>query len=44
MYGPMANKLDKKEVVTLEELTLSNAWELEALIEVLTTKGLITKR
>ena len=40
----MANKLDKKEVVTLEELTLSNAWELEALIEVLTAKGLITKR
>jgi hypothetical protein len=40
----MANKLDKKEVVTLDELTLSNAWELEALVEVLTAKGIITKR
>jgi hypothetical protein len=28
----------------LEELTLSNAWELEALVEVLTAKGVITKR
>ena len=40
----MANKLDKKEVVTLDELTLSNAWELEALVEVLTAKGVITKQ
>jgi hypothetical protein len=30
-------------VVTFNELTLSNAWELEALFEVLTAKGIITK-
>ncbi|WP_447986379.1 hypothetical protein [Nitrospira sp. Nam74] len=40
----MANSLDKKKLVTFDELTLSNAWELEALAEVLTAKGLITKR
>ena len=40
----MANRLDQKELVTLVELTLSNAWELEALVEVLTAKGIITKR
>jgi hypothetical protein len=39
----MANRLDRKEVVTFNELTLSNAWELEALVEVLTAKGIITK-
>lgn len=39
----MANRLDQKEVVTFDELTLSNAWELEALVEVLTAKGIITK-
>jgi hypothetical protein len=39
----MANRLDQKEVVTSDELTLSNAWELEALVEVLTAKGIITK-
>jgi len=43
VYGAMANKLDKNEIVTLDELTLSNAWELEALVEVLTAKGVITK-
>ncbi len=26
----MANKLDQKEVVTLDELAFCNAWELEA--------------
>ena len=31
-------------MVTLDELTLSNAWQLEALVEVLTAKGAITKR
>jgi hypothetical protein len=31
----MVNRLDQKEVVTLDELTLSNAWELKALVEVL---------
>jgi hypothetical protein len=40
----MAEKLDPKELVTFDELTLSNACELEALVEVLTAKGVITKR
>jgi hypothetical protein len=40
----MAEKLDNKHLVTMDELTLSNAWELEALVEVLMTKGVITKR
>ena len=40
----MAKKLDKQELVTLDELTLSNAWELEALVEVLAARGVITKR
>jgi hypothetical protein len=39
----MTNKLGPKEVVTFDELTLSNAWELEALVELLTAKGIITK-
>ncbi len=30
----MAEKLDPKEVVTLEELALSNMWETSALVEV----------
>jgi hypothetical protein len=40
----MAEKLDNKHLVTMDELTLSNAWELEALVEVMTAKGLITKQ
>jgi hypothetical protein len=40
----MAHKLDKNEIVTLDELTLSNAWELEALVKVLTAEGVIAKR
>src|SRR5690242_20663710 len=39
----MAEKLDNKDIVTMDELTLSNAWELEALIDVLVAKGMITK-
>jgi len=40
----MADKLNPKDVVTFEELTLSNVWELEALISVLEKKGVITKQ
>ena len=40
----MAEKLDNKALVTFDKLTLSNVWELEALVEVLATKDLITKR
>ncbi len=31
----MAEKLDPKEIVTLEELALSNMWEPAALVELL---------
>ncbi|MGA2668723.1 MAG: hypothetical protein ABSF32_07365 [Ignavibacteria bacterium] len=33
----------KENPVSLEELTISNMWELEALINVLVQKNLITK-
>lgn len=40
----MAEKLNNNEIVTMNELTLSNVWQLEALIEVLVEKGVIAKR
>ncbi len=40
----MAEKLDPKDLVTLEELTISNMWEMAALVEVLGKKGLLTKQ
>jgi hypothetical protein len=39
----MAEKLDPKEVVTFEELLMSNMYEQEALINILVKKGIITK-
>ena len=39
-----AKKLDPKELVTLEERALSTMWEVEALIELLHEKGLVTKQ
>jgi hypothetical protein len=43
LVKPMAQLLDPKEVVSIEELTISNMYEIEALIEVLAEKGLIHK-
>ena len=40
----MAEKLNSKEIVTLEELALSSMWEMAALVEVLEKKGLLTKQ
>ncbi len=40
----MAFPLDAKALVTLEELTISNMWEVAGLIEVLEKKGLISKQ
>jgi hypothetical protein len=40
----MAEKLDPKETVTIEELVISHMWEMAALLEVLERKGLITKQ
>ena len=39
----MAEKLDPKEIVTFEELLMSNMYEQEALINILVKKGIITK-
>ena len=40
----MAFPLDPKALVTLEEFTISNMWEVAALIEVLEKKGVMTKQ
>ena len=40
----MAEKLDPKEIVTLEELAISNMWETSALVELLARKGILTKQ
>ena len=39
----MAEKLDPKEVVSFEELLMSNVIEQEALVNLLERKGVITK-
>jgi hypothetical protein len=39
----MAEKLDPKEIVSFEELLMSNIYTQEALINLLTAKGIITK-
>ena len=38
----MAKKMDLSEIVTLEELIMSNVYTQEALINLLVKKGLIT--
>ncbi len=40
----MAEKLDPKELVTIEELAISNMWETSALVELLERKGVLTKQ
>ena len=39
----MATPLDPNDLVTLEELTISNMWKVAALIEVLEKKGVMKK-
>ncbi len=39
----MANPLDPKEIVTLQELAISNMLELETLRQLLFEKGIITE-
>ena len=39
----MSKPLKSEEIVSIEELTISNMYEIEALIEVLVRKGLIAK-
>ncbi len=38
----MAERIDKRETVSLEELTLSNVYQLEALVLLLEEKGILT--
>jgi hypothetical protein len=40
----MAQKLDPRETVTIQELAYSNMMEQEALVRLLTKKGIISKR
>ncbi len=40
----MAEPLDPKDLVTLEELAISNMWETSALVELLERKGILTKQ
>ncbi len=40
----MAEPLDPKDLVTVEELALSNMWETSALVELLERKGILTKQ
>ena len=40
----MAQPLDPKDLVTLEELAISTMWETSALVELLERKGILTKQ
>ncbi len=40
----MAEPLDPTDLVTLEELAISNMWENAALVELLECKGILTKQ
>ena len=40
----MAQKLDQKEVITLEELAHSNYFQIETILRLLVKKGIITKQ
>ena len=40
----MAQKLDSKEVVTIEELAHSNYFQLETILRLLVKKGITTKQ
>ena len=39
----MANKLSDKEMVSLEEVVLSQSYEVAALVSILEKKGLLTR-
>ena len=40
----MSNDRPKRETMSLEEATVSNMWEIAAIVEVLERKGLCTKQ
>ena len=39
----MANRIEQQQTVSLEELAISNSYEIAALVNVLESKGLLTK-
>lgn len=43
-YRPMSEQRPKRESISLEEATISNMWEIAALVEILERKGLCTKQ
>ncbi len=40
----MTEPLDPNDLVTLEELAISNMWETSALVELLERKGILTRQ
>ncbi len=40
----MTEPLDPNDLVTLEELAISNMWETSALVELLERKGVVTRQ
>ncbi len=40
----MAEQLDPKDLVTLDELAISTMWETSALVELLERKGVLTRQ
>lgn len=40
----MANRLEQQQTVTLEELAVSNSFEIAALVAVLERKGILTRQ
>jgi hypothetical protein len=40
----MSDERSKRETMSLEEATVSNMWEIAAIVEVLERKGLCTKQ
>ncbi len=40
----MAEKLDPNDLVTLDELAITNMWENAALVELLERKGILTRQ
>ncbi len=40
----MAEPLDPNDLVTLDELAISNMWETSALVELLERKGILTRQ
>ena len=41
---PMAKKLDEKEITTIEELFWANMYQLDAVVQLLFEKGIISEQ